>query len=95
MQLFKLYKLLIFLGFTPPQSQVFTHNVKHDRMALKHFQAPEKFYPNASFCHSPADDSLTNITWLGQMGVNNLMPLPIECDKKYLEVILVFYTNRL
>lgn len=27
------------------------------------------------------DDSLTNITWLGRMGVNSIMPIPIEKDK--------------
>ena len=31
---------------------------------------------------SIADDSLTNITWLGRMGVNNFMPVPLEKEKK-------------
>lgn len=28
------------------------------------------------------DDSLTNITWLGRMGVNNFLPFPVESQRK-------------
>lgn len=46
--------------------------------------------PHASASHSQldsiADDSLTNITWLGKMGVNNFMPVPLEKEKKVVEV---------
>ena len=43
-----------------------------------------------SNCHSPiiqgtesvSDDSLTNITWLGRMGMNNFMPVPLESERK-------------
>ena len=28
------------------------------------------------------DDSLTNITWLGKMGMNNFMPVPLQTERK-------------
>ena len=31
---------------------------------------------------SVSDDSLTNITWLGRMGMNNFMPVPLEHNRK-------------
>jgi len=38
----------------------------------------------------PVDDSLTNITWLGKMGVNNFLPVPLERERKLTEVFFLF-----
>uniref|UniRef100_H2YS14 Forkhead box protein M1 n=1 Tax=Ciona savignyi TaxID=51511 RepID=H2YS14_CIOSA len=43
------------------------------------FRTPGKFHDQA------VDDSLTNITWLGRMGVNNFMPVPLERERKVFE----------
>nr|NP_001071993.1 transcription factor protein [Ciona intestinalis]BAE06447.1 transcription factor protein [Ciona intestinalis] len=43
------------------------------------------FSSQANFVDQAVDDSLTNITWLGRMGVNNFMPVPIERDRKVYE----------
>ena len=37
-----------------------------------------------------ADDSLTNITWLGGLGVNNFIPVKAEKEQSTLEVCCVF-----
>nr|CAB3246927.1 FoxM [Phallusia mammillata] len=50
---------------------------------LQYFNPNHPMHVTTNFGPSPIDDSLTNITWLGRMGVNNFMPVPLERERKY------------
>lgn len=49
-------------------------------------RSQEIFHPKHAIRPTFADDSLTNITWLGRMGIKSFMPLPLESDVTYYKI---------